>query len=108
MENTLIKLVFYSDKHLERFILPQRSDINIHRTVSVTIVRVLHSNKSSVILPKESLFFPNKGVNAQEMATYPVSSQKIMSRAKKLNLGFLCPRPAVCFLEQTASAIPLL
>lgn len=30
-----------------------------------------------------------------------------MSRAEKLYLGFLCPRPAVCFLEQTTSSITL-
>lgn len=41
------------------------------------------------------------------MATYPVSPEQIMSRAKQLNLGFLYPRPAVCFLEQTTSSITL-
>lgn len=67
LKGILIKLlVFYSDKHLEHFILPHRIDINIHGNISVTIVRVLHSNKSSVILPKEQFFFPNKDVNAQK------------------------------------------
>lgn len=43
------------------------------------------------------------------MATYPVSSQQIMNRAKQLNLGFLYPRPAVNWRaeEQTTSSITL-
>lgn len=41
------------------------------------------------------------------MATYPVSSEQIMRRAKKLHVGFLCPRPAVSFLEQATSSTAL-